>query len=179
MEHRRPSYASVVSTLALFFALGGGAYAAATLPANSVGPRQIKKNAVERGKVKSNAIDASKVLDNSLTGDDVRESTLEEVPMADDATHAGLAGGLDRITYRSAAGSAPAMTDSVAATATCDPGQRVVGGGVRADNPAVAFVDDSYPDGGGTAWTAHVGTTPAGGTNFTVTAICVTAAAAG
>ena len=57
MEHRRPSYANVVSTLALFFALGGGAYAAATLPANSVGPRQIKKNAVERAKIKSNAIE--------------------------------------------------------------------------------------------------------------------------
>ena len=47
---RRPGYASVTSTLALFFALGGGGYAAATLPANSVGPRQIKKNAVERAR---------------------------------------------------------------------------------------------------------------------------------
>ena len=82
MEHRRPSYASVTSTLALFFALGGGAYAAATLPANSVGARQIKKNAVERGKIKTNAIDASKVRDNSLTGEDVKESTLEKVPLA-------------------------------------------------------------------------------------------------
>lgn len=179
MEQRRPSYASVVSTLALFFALGGGAYAAATLPANSVGPRQIQKNAVERAKIKSNAINASKVLDNSLTGDDVRESTLEEVPMADDATHADAAGALDRVSYRSVSGTAPAMTDSAAATATCDPGQRVVGGGVRVDNPAIAVVDDSYPDGGGTAWTAHIGTGPAGGTNFTVTAICVTASAAG
>jgi hypothetical protein len=182
MEHRRPSYASVVSTLALFFALGGGAYAAATLPANSVGPRQLKKNAVERAKIKNNAIDASKVLKNSLTGDEVKESTLDKVPLADladNATHADAAGALDKVSYRSASATAPAMTDSTAATATCDPGQRVIGGGVRVDNPAIAVVDDSYPDGGGTAWTAHVGTGSAGGTNFTVTAICVTASAAG
>src|SRR3954470_5914498 len=98
MVLRRPSYASVVSTLALFFALGGGAYAAATLPANSVGPRQIKKNAVERAKIKRNAVDASKVLNDSLTGADVDESTFDTVPlaqMADNATHADAAAALD------------------------------------------------------------------------------------
>jgi hypothetical protein len=45
MVLRRPSYAGVTSTLALFLAPGGGAYAAATLPANSVGARQSKKSA--------------------------------------------------------------------------------------------------------------------------------------
>jgi hypothetical protein len=181
MALNRPTYAGVTSTLALFIALGGGAYAAATLPANSVGPRQIKKNAVERAKLKNNAVDASKVLDNSLTGKDVKESALDKVPLAataDNATHAGSAAALDRINYRSATASAPPMADT-AATAACDPGQHVVGGGVRVDNPAVAVVDDSYPDGGGTAWTAHIGTISAGGTNFTVTAICTASAAVG
>ena len=182
MVLRRPSYASVTSTLALFFALGGGAYAAATLPANSVGPRQIKKNAVERAKIKSNAVDASKVLNDSLTGADVDESTFDKVPLAetaDTATHAGAAGALDRVSYRSALATAPALTDSTEATAVCDPGQHVIGGGVRVDNPAVAVVDDSYPDLGGTAWTAHIGTGPGSGTNFTVTAICTTVVAVG
>src|SRR3954453_2385424 len=99
----RPTYAGVTATLALFIALGGGAYAAATLPANSVGARQIKKNAVERAKLKNNAVDASKVLDNSLTGADVKESTLEKVPLsatADNATHAAAAGALDKLIYR-------------------------------------------------------------------------------
>ena len=85
---------------------------------------------------------------------------------------------MDRVSYRSASALRP-RGPIARATATCDPGQRVVGGGVRVDNPALAVVDDSYPDGAGTAWTAHIGTGPAGGTNFTVTAICVTAAAAG
>jgi hypothetical protein len=180
----RFTYASVTSTLALFIALGGGAYAAATLPANSVGAKQIKKGSVERVKIKNNAVDGSKVLDNALTGDDIKESTLAKVPFsavadnAGNATHAALAAGLDKITYRGATGSAPASADT-AATAVCDPGQRVIGGGVRVDDPSVALVDDSYPDGGGTSWTAHIATGGMGGTNFTVTAICVPASAAG
>lgn len=181
MVLRRPTYAGVTSTLALFLALGGGAYAAATLPANSVGPRQIKKSAVERGKIKNNAVDASKVLDNSLTGADIKESALDKVPLAttaDNATHAASAAALDKITYRSANATAPPMADTPA-TAACDPGQHVIGGGVRVENPSVAVVDDSYPDGGGSAWTAHIGTGSAGGTNFTVTAICAASATVG
>lgn len=40
------TYANVVATIALFLALGGGAYAAVTLPKNSVKAKQIAKNAV-------------------------------------------------------------------------------------------------------------------------------------
>jgi hypothetical protein len=176
----RPTYASVTATLALFIALGGGAYAASTLPANSVGAKQIKKSAVERVKLKNNAVDGSKVLDNSLEGADIKESTLAKVPLAataDAATHANAAAAMDKITYRTASGTAAPMSDSTAATAACEAGQHVIGGGVRVDNPAVAVVDDSYPEAGGTAWTAHVAT--GGGTNFTVTAICVPSTAVG
>jgi hypothetical protein len=49
---RRPSPAMVVSLLALFVALGGTGYAALKLPANSVGAKQLKKNAVTGAKVK-------------------------------------------------------------------------------------------------------------------------------
>jgi hypothetical protein len=43
---KRPSPAMVVALVALFVALGGGAYAALKLPANSVGPVQLKKGTV-------------------------------------------------------------------------------------------------------------------------------------
>src|SRR3954463_3839648 len=49
----RPSPALVVSVIALSVALGGTSYAAIVLPANSVGNRQIKKNAVTSAKVKN------------------------------------------------------------------------------------------------------------------------------
>ena len=42
----RPSPALVVACIALAIALGGTSYAAVTLPRNSVGTKQLKKNAV-------------------------------------------------------------------------------------------------------------------------------------
>jgi len=50
------SYANVVSTICLFVVLGGTAYAATTLPNNSVGSAQLKANAVTSEKVKDGAL---------------------------------------------------------------------------------------------------------------------------
>jgi len=43
----RISYANVMATLAMFVSLGGASYAAITLPADSVGPRQLRAHSVE------------------------------------------------------------------------------------------------------------------------------------
>ena len=51
----RLTYANVIATMALFLALGGGAYAAASLPANSVGTKQLKDQAVTLTKISSSA----------------------------------------------------------------------------------------------------------------------------
>ncbi|MEP6909555.1 MAG: hypothetical protein ABI896_03885 [Actinomycetota bacterium] len=59
MIHRlfdRLSYANVVATLALFIALGGTSYAAVALAPNSVGTKQLKKNAVISSKVKNRSL---------------------------------------------------------------------------------------------------------------------------
>ena len=178
----RPSPAMVIALLALFIAMAGTGYAATQLPANSVGPKQLKKNAVERVKIKNNAVNAAKVLDNSLRGADIKESSLAKVPsatLADNATHAAASAALDKAVYRAATTTAPAASDSTAATATCDAGQHVIGGGVRLDNPAAGLIDDSYPDAGNTAWSAHVANGPAAAQNFTVYAICITVSTTG
>jgi hypothetical protein len=60
------TYANVIATLALFIALGGGAYAATRLPKNSVGSKQIK----------ANAVNASKVADRSLLSRDFKVGQL-------------------------------------------------------------------------------------------------------
>jgi hypothetical protein len=52
----RPSPAMVVAALALFIALAGTGYAAVKLPANSVGTKQIKANAVVSSKIKNGSI---------------------------------------------------------------------------------------------------------------------------
>jgi hypothetical protein len=50
------TYANVMATVAVFLALGGGAYAAFKLPKNSVGSKQIKSNAVTSAKVKDRTL---------------------------------------------------------------------------------------------------------------------------
>jgi hypothetical protein len=52
----RPSPAMVVACIALAVALGGTSYAAIKLPKNSVGTRQLKKNAVTSPKVKDRSL---------------------------------------------------------------------------------------------------------------------------
>jgi hypothetical protein len=69
MQKRRfaPSPALVVSLIALFVALGGTSYAAiTTLPANSVGTKQLKNNAVTGSKLKDGAITAAKISHSAL-----------------------------------------------------------------------------------------------------------------
>jgi hypothetical protein len=178
----RPKYASVTATLALFVALSGGAYAAGALPVNSVGSRQIKKNAVERGKIKTNAVDGSKVLDGSLTGDDVKESSLAQVPaaaFADKAIHADAAAAIDKASYKTATASVPPMSSGIGTTAACEAGQHVLGGGVRVDDPVNAYIVDGYPDAGNTAWTGRVGNGSGAAVGFTVYAICTIVTTAG
>ncbi|MFL5895727.1 MAG: collagen-like protein [Thermoleophilaceae bacterium] len=55
---KRPRHATIVAYLALFTALGGGAYAASQLPRNSVGSAQLKKSAVTSVKVKDRSLQA-------------------------------------------------------------------------------------------------------------------------
>lgn len=58
VQFRRPrfTYANVMSTIAVLLSLGGVSYAAVALPRNSVGPTQLRGNAVTSTKVKNGAI---------------------------------------------------------------------------------------------------------------------------
>lgn len=64
----RLTYANVISTLCLFIVLGGGAYAAkqAAPAKNSVGTKQLKKNAVTGKKIKAGTIDTSKLTPSAV-----------------------------------------------------------------------------------------------------------------
>jgi hypothetical protein len=163
MRRFRPrlTYANVTATLALFIALGGSGYAATELARNSVGNQQLKRSAVTSAKVRDNSLVGADIRDKSLTAADIDATTLASAVA---------------YTYKTAAGTAPAGSAANSATATCDSGQQVVGGGVMLDPPRIGLVNDSFPDSNNTAWTARVGNASNGSSaqslNFTVYAIC-------
>jgi hypothetical protein len=63
----RLTYANVMATIAVFIALGGVATAAFTLPKKSVGPKQLKANAVKTGKIADGAVTEPKIADGAVT----------------------------------------------------------------------------------------------------------------
>jgi hypothetical protein len=76
LKWRRPSPALVISTIALFVAIGG---VAGALPG---------KNSVDSGDIKNNQVRSKDLKDNNVKGVDVRESSLGIVPNADHANTA-------------------------------------------------------------------------------------------
>jgi hypothetical protein len=73
----------VVALFALFVALGGTGYAIATLPANSVGTKQLKKSAVTAKKLYKNAVSSRKVKNFSLLAKDFKLGQLPAGPKGD------------------------------------------------------------------------------------------------
>jgi hypothetical protein len=86
----RLTYANVVSTLCLFLLLGGASALAATqLAKNSVGTKQIKKNAVVAAKIKNAAVTNSKLADNAVTSGKITDAAVTNSKLADNAVTSG------------------------------------------------------------------------------------------
>ena len=73
---QRLSFANVTSMLALFVALGGTSYAAATLSANSVNKSHLRTNSVGKSEVRSRAVGQSEVASNSIGASELRTSAV-------------------------------------------------------------------------------------------------------
>lgn len=71
---KRPTYANVMSTIAVFIALGGSSYAAYSINGRSIEDRSVT---------------GRKIQHNSLTGVQIRESKLGTVPRARNAAQLG------------------------------------------------------------------------------------------
>ena len=72
---RRLSYANVMSTIAVFVAIGGTSYAAITLPRNSVGGREIKSRSVGAEELKRGAVRSRAIRNKSVTIADLTRAT--------------------------------------------------------------------------------------------------------
>jgi hypothetical protein len=77
IRKNRPSPAMVVALLSLFVALSGTAWAASSLPANSVTSGNIVNGQVKSADLRANAVNSAKVANGSLTGADILESSLD------------------------------------------------------------------------------------------------------
>lgn len=71
----RLTYANAMSTIAVFVALGGGAYAV-SIPRNSVGTKQLKAKAVGAKQLKSRAVGAKQLKSGAVTGAKVKNRSL-------------------------------------------------------------------------------------------------------
>lgn len=141
---RWSSPALVVSTIALFVALGGSVYAAKSaklngktiraksLPGNRLKPRSVPANRLKPGVLRASG------LSTPLTGADVNELTLGQVPAA---SHA------ERADFAQSAGDAQTAVDAVNAvnaqtvnghSAGCLPGTRPFAGACWQSSPSVA-----------------------------------------
>jgi len=75
LRRLRPSPAMVVASIALFLAVGGIGYAAATIGTNdikngAVTAKKLHKKAVTNKKIKNNAVDSAKIADGAVSRED-------------------------------------------------------------------------------------------------------------
>ncbi len=94
---RRPSAALVVAIVALFAALGGTGYAAATLSGRDIQKRSIPAN---------------RVVNNTLGGKQIDESKLGPVPVSQQALTAQTAASATEATHATSADSATTAQDA-------------------------------------------------------------------
>lgn len=84
------TFANVMSSAALFVALGGTAAAAVTLPRDSVGSVQISQDGVRSPEISSGAVRSSEILDEGVRFADIapaaRPELLGELHVAEDDT---------------------------------------------------------------------------------------------
>ncbi|HVY78710.1 MAG TPA: hypothetical protein VG898_09420 [Solirubrobacterales bacterium] len=125
--------------IALFVSLGGVGYAATQLEKNSVGPKQIRKNAVRSPKVK----------DRSLRAVDFAKGQLPAGPQGPQ----GPPGVVGSVVVRRTDFSLPAGPaanepgESKSGFVACGPDEKIIGGSVNVSDPANAQVQISRPSG--------------------------------
>jgi len=101
---KRLTYANVMSSIAVFLVLGGGAaYAAFKVPPKSVGTPQLKRNAVKTGKVafeairagklSKNAVPTNRLRDNAVAADKIANGSVLTDKLADESVATGKIAG--------------------------------------------------------------------------------------
>jgi hypothetical protein len=155
MRKRTPKYANVTATLALFVALGGTSYAAATISGSDV-----RNGSLSGADIKNESLKSRDVDNGSLTGSDLKNGSLlaadfkaGQLPAGPQGLPGpqgpqgiqgpqGPAGATNVVARRTTNTLSPAPVGDVtieATVASCLPGERVVGGGGSITNITSGF----------------------------------------
>jgi hypothetical protein len=152
---RRPSPPMVLAFVALLVALAGTSYAAVQLPANSVGTKQLKKNAVISKKVKNRSLKAVDFATGQLPAGP-QGPQGPQGPKGDPGP-----AGVTKVTSRQAENTGSGV---VRAEATCNAGERLIGGGGISESGLMPESEsDAAPGGTPTKWVVTGVDDPAAG----------------
>jgi hypothetical protein len=171
----RPSPAMLVAVLALIIALGGTSYAAIKLPANSVGTRQLKANAVVSSKIKDGTLTAKDFAKGQLAvgsaGPQGVPGTQGPAGPAGAPGPQGDPGVVPSVFVDAVTSGAPA---SGTQTAICFPGEIATGGGAVSTDGVVTQSEPVLSGGFPVGWRATAAPSTMGGTATVVAwAVCV------
>jgi hypothetical protein len=133
VERRRRSPATVIALVACIIAVSGGT----ALAAATVGTADIKRGAVTTPKLANAAAETNKIAGGAVTGSKLRKGAVSSGKIG---TGQVRAPNLGTITERYSGLAAPPLATSTV-TATCEVGERVVGGGHMTDGGNVVNLE--------------------------------------
>jgi hypothetical protein len=178
------TYANVISTLALFLVLSGGAAIAANqLEKNSVGAKQIKAGSIGTGKLKAGAVKGGKLADGAVTTPKLADGAATVGKIADGAINgaklsvgAVTASKLGTIVTRTNSGDIIA-NELGTLSVSCAPGEVLLSGGadwLRKGPDLILNIAESAQSAPNT-WRATGNNMSAAKVNFRVYAYCLAA----
>jgi hypothetical protein len=157
----------------LFILIGGSAVA---LPGrNTIFSNDIAKKEVRRTDLATNSVNSAKVVDDSLRDDDIDESSLAQVPFAENADHVDGRSAHDFVsksTYRaeSTVEAGTALGDGTHLLAhSCNAGDKMFSGG-PANISATSTLLESFPS-STTTWSVRINKNGQAD-NFSVVVLC-------
>ena len=126
---RHVTFANVTAMVALVFAMGGTGYAL-SIPNNSVGTKQIKRNGVSNSDIRANAVTSAKVKDRSLKAVDF---AVGQLPAGPPGVVANVI--VRRVDIVLPAGAGAGVPGAITSGfATCAAGEKIIGGSVNISN---------------------------------------------
>lgn len=171
----RVSSAHVIALAALFVALGGTAFAAATIGTNDIKNQavtkpKIAKKAVTTGRIADQAVTERTLRDQAVTNPKLADNSVDSAKIADSSVTASELGGTTQVV---SANTSVTANGNGTVSVQCPAGTQVLSGGGGA-NSFLVFGVESFQSGNGWIWVAR-NTDAANAHNIFATAVCLNA----